>query len=81
LQLAFVSKTLSELSEVRHVAGLAMSGLTFEKCVSLAYNRFHILFRDAILRLVRGAAVVVGAGLSWMRRVDSAQWAGVVTEM
>ena len=57
LQLSFISKTLSELPEVRSVFELAVSGLTFEKCVSIAYSRFYFLFRDTIQSLVSACGV------------------------
>ena len=51
-QMSFVSKKLSELPEVRAVFDLAVTGMTIEKCIKLAYDRFYRLFRDAIQSLV-----------------------------
>ena len=53
LQLSCVWRKLDELPEARAVLDVIAGGVTFEKCVALAVDRFYFVYRDAIQSLVR----------------------------
>jgi hypothetical protein len=58
-QASFVDRTVAQLRSIRFVLDACMTGVTIDKCVGLAYAKFHELFRDAVRHLVRGGTAVL----------------------